>query len=200
MTNRIDVLDKGYIELINCIGDDDTIARVAKFTRYTPFVQDKKSTKMLIKTLMNKGHTSTFEFVEFTFKVKCPIFVARQWMRHRTWNYMEVSRRMVSTKPDYFLDVDCIAIGKLEKVYNYIDNVYLELLQQGVRPEIARTILPLGTYTEFYAKVDLNNLLKFLDKRLDNSAQKEIREYAVAILQFLKDIVPMTTDYFLERR
>ncbi len=208
----IKVLDKGYVELVNHLGDDNTIVSAARVSVLGASKGLDKDA-LLIRYLLEHEHTSPFEQVEFQFRVKCPIFVARQWMRHRTWSYNEVSRRYTSEELDFYLPTDLrkqaennrqasdgsLETNFVEQLINSIKvqtesafRVYEIMLNYGVAREQARMVLPLNTYTSFYAKTDLHNLLHFLKLRNHPDAQEEIRVYAKAIELLIEPIVPIT--------
>jgi len=188
------VLDKGYVRLLKADSEDE-ILRVAGICYDKSFEDLKNKKEFLIKKLMfeHAGNpTSSFEFVNFLFEVKCPIFIARQWMRHRMGSFQEISRRYVSGNLEFFIPEDLDEEEKTKYV-NYIkliENYYYNLINKGIRKEIARSILPLSLYTIFYWQVNLRSLINFLKVRLDKHAQKEIREYAKAIFELIKPYVP----------
>lgn len=212
------VLDKGFIELIDHLGNDNTIVSSARVS-YLGKSKGEDKDKELIKYLMENKHTSPFEQVEFQFLVKCPIFVARQWMRHRTWSYNEVSRRYTSDDIDYYLPEELYYQSETNKqassvplpkeLSNRLINGikvqsegairgYELLLNNGVSREHARMVLPLNLYTSFYAKTDLHNLFHFLELRRTSHAQKEIRLYAQAIEQLIEPVVPVSFNLWKE--
>jgi len=204
------VLDKGFIELIAHMGDDNTVVSAARVS----YLGESKGTEkdaQLIKYLLKNKHTSPFEQVEFQFMVKCPLFVRSQWMRHRTWSYNEVSRRYTSDEIEFHVpseirlqsdDNKQMSAGLMENPGLVIDAIkssalmcyemYEGMLRLGVAREQARMILPQSMYTKFYAKVDLHNLFHFLELRLHLHAQPEIRLYAQAIEELIKPIVPIS--------
>ena len=164
---------------------------------------------------------SPFEHISFTFHVKAPIFVVRQWFRHRVgMSPNEISRRYTSKQADEFYIPDHIriqdtknkqgsikledeiktknSINKIEKIYEDAYNVYKELLDQGVAREMARMVLPVGQYTEFYLRANARALMHFFNLRADSHAQLEIQEYAVAITKIFKEICPWTYEAFLK--
>lgn len=214
------VLDHGEVNLINVLGGDPTIASAARVISNGISWRGDADVK-LIKYMWNNGHTSPFEHVVFTFYVKAPIFVIRQWQRHRTWSYNEFSARYKEVP-------DCWYVPKQEHIgvqsikdhqsriidengdllkypaAEFIDSIcshafenYYMLLNNGVPREIARGVLPMNTYTEMWATVDLSNLFKFLTLRMDEHAQFEIREYANALLELIKPIVPNSIEAYL---
>ncbi len=178
----------------------------------------------LIRYLLRHRHTTPFEMVEFKFHVRMPIFVARQWIRHRTANVNEYSARY-SIVPDRFYrptrddirqqsksnrqgrdepinDATADAFLKYLERAEALHEDYLKLTEQGLAREIARIGLPQSVYTEWYWKIDLHNLLRFLSLRIDEHAQKEIRDFARAMLALIEPMCPWTVeawrDYELE--
>lgn len=176
----------------------------------------------LIRYLMRNRHTSPFEMVEFKFHHVMPIFVARQWIRHRTANVNEYSARYSVVRDRFFRpSADSIrkqsAVNKqggegtvdeltLQQFSAYLDTAeaqyteYQRLLEKGMARELARIGLPLNLYTEWYWKIDLHNLLHFLSLRMDPHAQLEIREYANIMFEMIKPIVPITIEAFEDYR
>lgn len=216
------VLDHGFVRLVDVMGDDAAIVEAAR-TSYQNGTKLKRSDEGLIRYLMRNWHTSPFEMCELKFHVKCPIFVARQWLRHRTASVNEVSGRY-SVLPDEFYIPDgeqVLAQSKSNKqgregelpyetvtgfmfgLTNLSDDAfqfYKEALEEDVARETARIGLPLNTYTEFYWKIDLHNLLHFLRLRMDHHAQWEIQEYARAIGKMVESRFPVTYRAFLDYR
>ena len=211
------VLDHGYVRLVDHMGDDLSIVRNARqsFDAQWRAGDDEGSDKRLLNYLWSNKHTTPFESVEFQFEVHAPIFVIRQWHRHRTWSYNELSARYTDLPEEFYvprLDV----IGKQSRnnkqardvsevggdAYVIRDTIketcedsfaqYRLLLDQGCPRELARGVLPMNTYTNMFAKVDLLNLLKFLDLRLHPHAQWEIQQYAQAMLDLIENHVPNT--------
>lgn len=206
------VLDLGYVRLIDKMGDDADVARAARVS-YGKYDEDREWEKdaKLTKYLKDHGHTSPFEMIELKWQVKCPIFVARQWMRHRTFNYNEISYRYTESADEYYnpsswrgVDIsnNQSSIGTIysgntltaTRDYNMAAGVafdtYQELLSLGVAREQARMVLPLSTYTEFIAKNDLKNTLHFIALRAHPDAQYEIQVYAEAMKEIIKECLP----------
>lgn len=219
---KVDVLDHGFVRLLKPNGNDLSISQHARHlfdTEWRPGT-GKGTDERLIRYLMRNRHTSPFEFVDFTFEVKLPIFIARQWMRHRTWSYNEVSARYQELPEEVYIP-EAENIG-MQSPHNHQgrdltpnaaadqaratihDNaqeafrLYHKMLGDGVPRELARSVLPLGTYTRFSAKVDLHNLLHFLRLRMDEHAQYEIRVYATAMASLIEPHVPVTLAAFHE--
>jgi len=218
MNQKIDVLDHGFVRLVDSMGSDLSIVRSARVSYNADWRSgvDEGSDEKLLKFLWKNKHTSPFESVEIQFEIKCPLFIARQWHRHRTASYNEVSARYTEL-PEEFYVPNIAVIGsqssvnkqardfgesistKANKIQRIIEddcqrsfNRYKSLLAEGCPRELARSVLPLATYTRFFAKANLRNWLHFLELRLDPHAQYEIRVYAEAIKTILKDIVPVT--------
>jgi len=205
------ILDKGYIELIDHMGNDNTIVNAARVS-FLGESKGEEQDRKLIRYLLKNKHTSPLEQVEFQFMVKCPLFVARQWMRHRTFNFNEVSRRYTSEEIDFYIPSQLRKQAENDKqasdgvltnleaedyilwITNNCDNAlddYNTMVSHGVAREQARMILPQNMYTSFYAKTDLHNLFHFIELRNSEHSQYEIRVYAEAIEQLIQPIVPV---------
>jgi thymidylate synthase (FAD) len=214
------VLDKGFVRLVDYYGGDQRIVQSARVS-YGEGTKTVSQDGALIDYLLRHQHTSPFEQVVMTFHVKMPIFVARQWVRHRTGRMNEVSGRYSIMKEEFYLPAeDKVApqskdnkqgrcneafdketadkiINQLEAGQKKAYENYSELLDSGLAREIARINLPLSLYTEFYWEMDLHNLFHFLKLRLDSHAQYEIRVYAEVILEMCKKVAPMATESFI---
>lgn len=217
------VLDKGFVRLVDYLGSDQRIVQSARVS-YGEGTKTYRQDKGLINYLMRNDHTSPFEQVVFTFHVKAPIFVARQWVRHRTARMNEISGRYSVMKDETYLpDPSWIALQSednkqgrksepvdeavAEKVRSILSadsqktfGSYQELLDMGIAREIARINLPLSTYTEFYWEIDLHNLFHFLALRLDGHAQAEIRAYAEVMFEMVKTVCPIAAEAFVNHR
>jgi len=216
----IEVLDHGYVRLVDSMGSDLSIVRSARVSYSADWRSgsNEKSDEKLLRFLWQNKHTSPFEAVEFQFEIKCPIFVARQWHRHRTQSYNEVSARYTELPEEYYvptipnigkqsvtnkqareIDATMTDIERKIRIKNIIENQcvvhflwYKQLLELECPRELARSVLPLSTYTRFFAKSNLRNWLHFLELRLDPHAQYEIRVYAEAIKTLIHPIIPVT--------
>lgn len=211
------VLDYGFVRLVDYLGDDSRIVSSARVS-YSGTKQ-LRGDSTLIDYLLRNDHTSPFEQVVFTFHLKMPIFVARQWVRHRTGRMNEISGRYSVMKEEFYTpsrEEFCVqskdnrqgrgevisdddykkAKAVFEKAYKDAYESYTSLLEIGVAKEIARSVLPLGLYTEFYWQMDLHNLLHFLALRMDKHAQLEIRHYAEVIYEIVKTVCPVTIKAF----
>jgi thymidylate synthase (FAD) len=215
----IKVLDHGHVRLIEHMGNDTSIVRNARVSYDAPPRLDGSDEK-LIHYLVKNRHTSPFEAVQFTFDIKCPIFVARQWHRHRTWAYNEVSARYAELPAEFYVPaVEAITTqgtgnkqmrtteqhAEAETLQTIISIschnaflIYNRMLEMGCPRELARGVLPLNTYTHYFGTVDLHNLFHFLRLRLHEHAQMEIRVYAEAMLELITPIVPVAVAAFKE--
>jgi thymidylate synthase (FAD) len=212
--------NQGFVELVNHSGGDADILRAARVS----YDGDRKENsvsrdKKLIKYLLANRHTSPFEHVNFTFHVKAPIFVARQWMRHRAWSYNEISARYTAPELDCYYPhvwrgqsednkqasdgvIDPSAQEEVNRIYQKAmydyTSAYLSLINFGVARELARMVLPVSAMTRFYATVDLHNLLHFIELREHPHAQVEIQEYAVAMRELIAPLAPWTIEAWNE--
>lgn len=207
----IKVLDKGFVKLVDVYGDDNAICESARKSTNSK----SKDNERLINYLMKHKHTSPFEFAEMKFHIKAPIIVARQWFRHRMASYNEISGRYTVFGEDYYIpSEDRIKLQdtvnrqssgieapkeiQIEFVKDLVEHskrgfeLYDKYIQKGVAKEISRLFLGLNLYTEFYYKVDLNNLFKFLSLRNHSHAQWEIKEYAKTIEQSVQQYFPIS--------
>lgn len=211
------VLDKGFVKLVDVMGNDDRICEAAR----TSTNSKGKNNAGLIDYLMRNRHSSPFEFCEFVFHIKCPIFVFRQIVRHRTASLNETSLRYSKANDEFWIpeaedirkqgkknmqmtdEAADLEIGKrfisnIKKITEKCFELYEDTISNGVCREQARAVLPVNIYTQFYWKIDLNNLLKFLTLRMDKHAQQETREFANAIYDHIKEYIPLTCNSFEE--
>lgn len=230
----IEVLDHGFIRVIDYMGDDSSIVQSARVS-YGKGTKKISNDKGLIKYLMRHRHSTPFEMCEIKFHIKLPIFIARQWIRHRTANVNEYSARYSILDKEFYIpsaenlaaqsainnqgrgdaltdDEASNVIQILKKDAEQTYSNYETLLNEssegniidesksGIARELARMNLTLNTYTQWYWKIDLNNLLHFLALRADDHAQYEIRVYADAMLDIVKKWVPLTYDAFEDYR
>jgi len=213
----IKVLDKGFVRLVDVMGDDASIVQAARVS-YGKGTKSVNEDEGLIRYLLRHQHTTPFEMVEFKFHCRMPIFVARQWIRHRTANVNELSGRY-SEMPDWFYEPSVelcttqsaqnrqggtgeLIAGAAEVQKSFVDTQtqtyeeYEHYLSLNMRRELARVNLPVSLYTEWYWKIDLHNLLHFLRLRLDPHAQYEIRVFAEAMAEVVKEQVPLAWKAF----
>jgi|TARA_S200000501_G_scaffold194076_1_gene182885 thymidylate synthase (FAD) len=216
--DAIKCLDKGFVRLVDSMGGDDAIVQSARVS-YGKGTSKLSQDRGLIRYLMRHRHTTPFEMVEFKFHCKMPIFVARQWVRHRTANINEYSLRYSEARDEfYFPDPNHIefqsAVNKQgrmgevdkklkQKVQAYFKEIsdrsfeiYSELNEAGVARELARAILPVNLYTEWYWKNDLHNLLHFIGLRSDGHAQYEIRVFSDAMASYVKKVAPFAWEAY----
>ncbi len=213
----INCLDKGFVRLVDWMGSDQRIVQAARVS-YGDGTKTVREDKGLIDYLMRHAHTSPFEQVQFTFHAKMPIFVARQIVRHRTAKLNEISGRYSILKDEFYEpdvsrmvkqskdnkqgsseelleDAESILQSFKDEQFEMYDN-YEEYIQGGMAKEMARINLPLSIYTEWYWTIDLHNLFHFLKLRMDSHAQYEVRVYADAKYNLIKDIVPFACESF----
>ena len=215
---RTPVLDKGFVQLVDYMGGDDAIVQAARVS-YGQGTETPSKDAALINYLLEHRHTTPFEMCEIKLHVKLPIFVARQWIRHRTANVNEYSARYsVMHDEFYFPDPEQIQTqsksnkqgrdGHLneDEIRSFQEGLevitggawveYQKALDNGVTREVARMLLPINIYTSWYWKIDLHNLMHFLALRCDPHAQWEIRQYADLILSIMRLWVPAAAQSF----
>lgn len=203
---------------------EEKVVAVAGWFRTEKVLSDRD--KKLVHFLAREGHTSTFEHMGATLRLKVPIFIARQIQRHRTFSYNEVSRRYVDDEPEFFWPdkwrkrADNVKQGSsdeefperffdgyqivttqevLQQHVNYTVGLYKELLTNGMAPEQARMILPQNMYTSFYMSGNLRAWGHFLSLRLDGHAQKEIQDIAVQVKNILTPLWPVSLEALMEQ-
>lgn len=220
------VLDLGHVRLVDSMGTDLTIVRAARvsFNAEWRVGTDEGSDDRLINYLWRNRHTSPFEHVQLTFEVKAPIFVFRQWHRHRTWAFNEVSARYAELPEEFYTpkadligtqsksnkqarDVGAeMPANRLAEVVRYSNachrafDTYRDLLAAGWPRELARSVLPVSTYSRMYATVSLLNLFRFIQLRSHAHAQYEIRVYSDAMLELAQTVAPVAVAAFQKSR
>ena len=230
----IPILDHGFIRVIDYMGDDTSIVQAARVS-YGKGTKKVSTDSGLIKYLMRHWHSTPFEMCEIKYHVKLPIFIARQWIRHRTANVNEYSARYSILDKEFYLPSvenlaaqsqnnrqgrgDVLTGDQAKKVLDLLkkdaeqtydnyetmlneryDGSVIDEKQVGLARELARMNLTLNTYTQWYWKTDLLNLMNFLRLRADHHAQYEIRAYADAMLDTVKKWVPITYEAFMDYR
>ena len=218
--NTVRVLDHGFVRLDEAMASDLSVANGARvsFARRKDELDD--SDVGLIKFLMRERHGTPFEHNAFRFHIRCPIFVAREWMRHRISSFNEFSLRYARATDDFYVpEVEDVRtqVGKpgaytfeavdpelaeetreaLRDVYDHAYSTYERLVEAGVAREVARSVLPVGAYTEFYWTVNARSLMNFVSLRASENAQREIRRYAEAVEHFLELHMPVTHAAFV---
>jgi thymidylate synthase (FAD) len=215
----IPLLDHGFVRLDAAMADDLSVVNAARvsFARRREEVDDADAG--LIRFLMRDRHGTPFEHNAFRFHIRCPIFVAREWFRHRIGSFNEFSMRYAKATDDFYVpDADDVRsqVGKpgaysfepvdpelaerareeLQRVYDVAYTTYTRLVEEGVARELARSVLPVGAYTEFYWTVNARALMNFVSLRAADTAQREIRLYAEAVERFLAEKMPITYEAF----
>lgn len=211
---------KRAVELLSHMGSDKTIAQSARVSYDNDISKGDEQDSKLIDYLTRNEHMSPFEMAQLKLKIRAPIYIARQWMRHRTGSYNEVSRRYTSENMYFFIPINFITTNdeaknkqkgksiadplkeaeKADKILRNSKNaleVYKKLINDGVSKETARMVLPLNLMTTFHWSVNLRNLFHFIKLRIAEDAQLEIREYASRLLNICKDKFPISTYSFI---
>jgi thymidylate synthase (FAD) len=216
-----DILDHGEVELLNILGNDLSVVNAAKVSFAAQVKEIDEASIGLINFLMKNKHATPFEHVIFKFRIKAPIFVTREWMRHRWSSFNEMSMRYhIPPVIDYYIPAyDKIRkqVGKpgsysFEEIENTevkdafysifknsikeADVAYHKLIEAGIAKEIARCVLPVSQYTEFIWTVNARSLINFISLRNEESAQYEIQEYAKIIELMFSKIMPITHEAF----
>ncbi|MBI3504975.1 MAG: FAD-dependent thymidylate synthase [Proteobacteria bacterium] len=215
-TSEIKVLDKGFVRLIETMGRDPGVVQAARVS-YAGTAKGDEKDKKLIEYLLKHQHLTPFEHSVFKFHVKCPIFVMRQWIRHRFAAYNEISYRYTEVKDEFYVpatwraqdlknkqgsvaapNLDQEALSKVfDEALRATKVAYDALLKAGVAREMARMILPVTGYTEFYWTVNARSLMNFLSLRADAHAQWEIQQFAEALNEHFSREMPWTYAAFL---
>lgn len=218
------VLDRGMVRVVDYMGNDAAVVQMARVS-YGEGTETPSSDENLIRYLMRHDHTSPFEGCEIKLHIKMPIFVARQWIRHRTANINEYSGRYSVMKSEFYVPPpnrigkqsktnkqgtgEAFSKDEAEMVRSEMDEVMQQsflwyedaiLEETDLSRELARIVLPLSTYTEMYWKIDLHNLMHFLRLRADPHAQQEIRAYADVIEDLVQKWVPMVHKAYMDYR
>lgn len=223
MNKEYKILDNGFLKLIDFMGDDKRIVDAARISYRGDSV--KRKDEELIDYLIRNGHTSPLEQVVFTFHVKAPIFIARQWMRHRTARINEASGCYSLARKEFYIpleedskcqilsnnqpkrEFDSLEKGLSDKIKHHQEHsyeLYQDMVNSNIPKELARIVLPLSLYTEWYWQIDLNNLFHFIKLRLaldspkeiKENSPKEMREYAKALTSIVREIVPISFNSF----
>ena len=218
--NTIRVLDHGFVRLDDAMADDLSVVNGARvsFARRKDVMEE--ADEGLIRFLMRDRHGSPFEHNAFRFHIRCPIFVAREWFRHRIGSFNEFSMRYAKATDDFYVpapedvrtqvgkpgayrfeqvdpDLAEEAREELETVYREAYAAYARLVEKGVARELARSVIPVGAYTQFYWTVNARALMNFVSLRNAEFAQLEIRRYAEAVERFLAQKMPVTHAAFV---
>jgi thymidylate synthase (FAD) len=218
--STIHVLDHGFVRLDGAMADDLSVVNGARVSFARRKDEMDASDEGLIRFLMRDRHGSPFEHNAFRFHVRTPIFVAREWFRHRIGSFNEFSLRYAKATDDFYIpepDDVRTQVGKpgaysfeqvspelaeetreeLQAVYDQAYETYTRLVEQGVARELARSVLPVGAYTQFYWTVNARALMNFISLRNSEFAQLEIRRYAEAVERFFAEQMPVTHAAFV---
>ena len=218
--NTIPVLDHGFVRLDAAMASDLSVANAARVSFARRKDELDEADEGLIRFLMRERHGTPFEHNAFRFHIRCPIFVAREWFRHRVGSFNEFSMRYAKATDEFYVqepEDERTQVGKpgaytfepvadelaeqtrdeLREVYEHAFATYERLVEEGVAREIARAVLPVGAYTEFYWTVNARSLMNFVSLRADEAAQREIRRYALAVERFLEEQMPVTHAAFV---
>ena len=228
MNNEIKVLDHGYVKLIEIYGSDERIVEAARMSTNKGFLGwgtlEKPGDEKLLKYLYEHKHMTPFEMAGMIIEIQAPIFVFREWHRHRTQSYNELSARYTPLPNlNYIPTIERIMINagtsnkqagtikdaevlneheardfqeKTMTIYNNLEYLYQEFLKKGIPKELARIILPVGRYSRMRASANLRNWLAFLTLRIAKEAQWEIRQYANVVGQLISENFPRTWELF----
>ncbi len=218
--STIRVLDHGFVRLDDAMASDLSVVNAARVSFARRKEEMDESDEGLIRFLMRDRHGTPFEHNAFRFHIRAPIFVTREWMRHRVGSFNEFSMRYARATDDFYVpEPDDVRsqVGKpgaysfepvspelaettreeLQAVYETAYATYERLVEQGVARELARLVIPVGAYTEFYWTVNARSLMNFISLRAAETAQREIRRYAEAGEEFLAEKMPVTYDAFV---
>ena len=218
--DTIRVLDHGFVRLDDAMASDLSVVNAARVSFARRKDDMDESDEGLIRFLMRDRHGTPFEHNAFRFHVRCPLFVAREWFRHRVGSFNEFSMRYAKATDEFYVpepeDVRS-QVGKpgaysfepvdaelaettrreLQAVYDHAYSTYERLVEQGVARELARVVIPVGAYTEFYWTLNARSLMNFVSLRAAETAQREIRRYADACERFLAEKMPVTHAAFV---
>lgn len=210
------VLDKGFVDLVEYMGGDRGVIQAARVCYRSNGLSDQEKDKKLVNYLMSNDHLSPFEHSVFKFHVKAPLFVARQWFRHRSSSYNETSQRYAVVQNEFYFPEKWRAQDNKNKQGSIESNLdhtlentalkqttllgmanYQRAIERGVAKEMARFHLPVNVYTEWYWTVNSRNLMAFIKLRSDSHAQWEIRQYSNALWPLFAKTMPWTAEAFL---
>ena len=214
----IKVHENGFVRLVDHMPQENMDSAIVQSARvsYGEGTKTSRDDTGLIRYLMRHWHTTPFEMIEFKFHIKMPIYIARQHMRHRTASVNELSARYSVVSKEYYIPdklrvqsrtnrqgSEGESVASIDSMREHLDKSFEEygkLLDDGCCREQARGVLPQSTYTEFYWKINLHNLMHYLHLRMDSHAQEEIRDYAKAIYDLVEPLVPITMKAFMDFR
>ena len=208
------VLNKGFVKLVGTLGDELTLIQTAQ-VGLDQVIDDSEKKKRLISALLNNGHSGPFEHIVFTFHVKCPLFIAKQWMRPQLGSFNEMSSRHITVGSDFYTpvyfrkqmsknavpetmsEIECNELAaKFDNFYRWSYNFYKKLLDQGVTKEQARLVLPTGQFTQFYWTVHAKDLMTFIRTRTEKHTQWEMLQFVQALHSYFSELLPHTAEVF----
>ncbi len=214
------VLDRGFVRVVEIMGGDHSVVQAARVS-YGQGSKGEARDRRLIHYLMMHDHGTPFEMAVFKFHVKAPLFVARQWFRHRIGSFNEISGRYTEYPMEFYVperlrkpakdnrqnsvpggfsgEEEARGRALFEEASRQSFDIYRTLLEMGVARELARIVLPMATYTQYYWAVNARSLMNFLRLRMARDAQWEIRQYAKKIFQVFANRMPWTAEAFLQR-
>src|SRR3954447_5714588 len=217
---EIAVLDHGFVRLDAAMADDLSVVNAARVSFARRRLEMDDSDVGLVKFLMRDRHGTPFEHNAFRFHIRTPIFVAREWFRHRVGSFNEFSMRYAKATDDFYVpELEDVRsqVGKpgaysfepvdeelaertreeMQEVYQHAFETYERLVEAGVARELARSVMPVGAYTEFFWTLNARALINFVSLRAAETAQREIRRYADAVEQFFAAKMPVTHAAFV---
>ncbi len=221
---HVDLLDNGFVRLDGYMADDMSVVNSARVS-FAQNEDDKaeltNADKGLINFLMRERHGTPFEHNSFRFHVKCPVFVAREWFRHRIGSFNEFSARYSEVPNEFFvpelsvirtqtgkpgaymfeqvdMEVAMRSKNSIHEAYKAAYKSYMEMINDGVAKELARVVLPVGMYTQFYWTVNARSIMNFCSLRSAETAQMEIRNYSVAVEEMFSSVMPVTAKAWLD--
>lgn len=212
---------QGFVRLDGCMADDISVVNAARVSFAKSQDELDEAAIGLINFLMRERHGTPFEHNSFRFHIKCPVFVAREWFRHRIGSFNEFSARYSMVNDEFFVPAEQdvrtqvgkpgsyyftpveqtvaeMAIETIKQVNENAYKAYKKMVDEGVAKELARTVLPMGMYTQFYWTVNARSLMNFLSLRLDKSAQIDIRRYATRVEVIFAQKMPTTYKAWVE--
>jgi thymidylate synthase (FAD) len=218
--HTIPVLDHGFVRLDEAMASDLSVVNAARVSFARRKEEMDESDEGLIGFLMRERHGTPFEHNAFRFHIRCPMFVAREWFRHRVGSFNEFSMRYAKATDDFYVpepqdvrsqvgkpgaysfepvpsELAETARAELQAVYEHAYATYERLVEQGVARELARAVIPVGAYTEFYWTVNARSLMNFVSLRAADAAQLEIRRYAEAVERLFAERMPVTHAAFV---
>jgi thymidylate synthase (FAD) len=221
---HVDLLDNGFVRLDGYMADDMSVVNSARVS-FAQNEDDKaeltNADKGLINFLMRERHGTPFEHNSFRFHVKCPVFVAREWFRHRIGSFNEFSARYSEVPNEFFvpelsvirtqtgkpgaymfeqvdMEVAMRSKNSIHEAYKAAYKSYMEMINDGVAKELARVVLPVGMYTQFYWTVNARSIMNFCSLRSAETAQMEIRNYSIAVEEMFSSVMPVTAKAWLD--